>query len=81
MLMPRPNCLRDWRYSTETIDDAKALYDNKCQVTAVPPPSPAIDIVPLPSSKQISVSWDPYEMITAIRLLDIRSQGIYNLSQ
>ncbi len=45
----------------ETIDDAKALYDNNCQVTAVPPPSPAIDIVPLPSSKQISVSWDPYE--------------------
>jgi len=45
----------------ETIDDARVLYNNNCRVTAVPPPSPEIDIVPLPSSQEISVSWDPYE--------------------
>ena len=42
----------------ETIDNAKSLYSNNCQLTDVPPPSPAIEIIPLPSSQTITISWD-----------------------
>lgn len=64
----------------ETVDDAKALYNNNCQVAAVPPPSPDIDIVPLPSSQEISVSWDPYETDYADPLTgrnDLKEYNIY----
>ncbi|MFA4838796.1 MAG: hypothetical protein WC703_04900 [Candidatus Neomarinimicrobiota bacterium] len=45
----------------ETIDDAQTLYNNDCRITNVPPPAPDIEIIPLPASKKISVSWEPYE--------------------
>jgi len=42
----------------ETIDNAKTLYANNYQLADLPPPSPEIEIVPLPSSQTITVSWE-----------------------
>jgi hypothetical protein len=42
----------------ETIDNAQSLYENNYQLANVPPPSPDIEIVPLPSSQTITVSWE-----------------------
>jgi hypothetical protein len=44
-----------------SIDRAKALFDNNYQLNSVSPPSPEIEIIPLPSSQNISLSWEPVE--------------------
>lgn len=44
-----------------SIDKAKVLYQNNYQVTAVPPPSPEIDIYALTSNKTIALTWKPLE--------------------
>lgn len=64
----------------ETIDNAKNLYGNNCQLTDVPPPSPNIEILPLPSSQKISISWEPFDSsyidpITGIN--DFKEYSIY----
>ncbi len=42
----------------ETIDNAKTLYENNYEIVDLPPPSPDIEIVPLPSSQAITISWE-----------------------
>ena len=41
----------------ETIDNAGSLYQNNYQVLTVPPPSPPIDVIPIPKDQSISISW------------------------
>lgn len=45
-----------------TIDRAKNLFQNNYQLSALPPPSPAIDIYSLPSNQTIAVTWSPLEV-------------------
>ncbi len=40
-----------------SVDRARTLYAAGYQVAAVPPPAPPLEIIPLPSTKQIAVSW------------------------
>ncbi|NWF89512.1 MAG: hypothetical protein HXY50_08620, partial [Ignavibacteriaceae bacterium] len=44
-----------------TIDRAANLFQNNYQVSAVPPPSPQIEIYALPSNKTIALAWKPIE--------------------
>lgn len=46
-----------------SVDRAKNLFQNNYQVTAVPPPSPDIEIFPLPSTKSIALTWSPIETV------------------
>jgi hypothetical protein len=43
------------------VDRARALFDNGYEVTGVPPPSPVIQVIPLPASRSISITWDALE--------------------
>jgi hypothetical protein len=43
------------------IDGARELYRQHNRLSMVPPPSPDIEILPLPSSKSISITWAPIE--------------------
>ncbi len=40
-----------------TVNRAKALFDNGLKPGGVPPPSPVLEILPLPSSRSVSISW------------------------
>ena len=44
-----------------SIDRAAALYANNDQVQSVPPPSPIIEIIPVPQNQSITISWEPLE--------------------
>lgn len=44
-----------------TIDGARELFRQHNRLSLVPPPSPDIEILPLPSSKSISITWAPIE--------------------
>ena len=44
-----------------SMDRARNLYQNNYQVSAVPPPSPEIDIYALPSNQTIAITWSPLE--------------------
>ncbi len=41
----------------QTVDRAQALYGRGYAVASVPPPSPAVQILPLPASQSISLTW------------------------
>lgn len=43
------------------IDRAIALYNAEYVLSRVPPPAPDIEILPLPSSQSMSLTWDPLE--------------------
>jgi len=45
----------------KSMDRALNLFQNNYQVTAVPPPSPEIDIYSLPSNQTIAITWSPVE--------------------
>jgi hypothetical protein len=40
-----------------TVDRAQDLYDNGLRPPGVPPPSPDIEVLPLPSSRSVSITW------------------------
>jgi len=40
-----------------TIDRAKGLFDNNYQLAAISPPSPVVEIIPIPRDKSMSLSW------------------------
>ena len=44
-----------------TIANAQILFDNNLQLTSVPPPSPKIDIIPIPKDQTITILWDPLD--------------------
>lgn len=44
-----------------SIDRARTLYAAGYRVAAVPPPAPPLEIIPLPSSQSVSVSWPPID--------------------
>lgn len=44
-----------------TIANAQTLFANNYQVQDVPPPSPDIEIIAIPETQSISVSWEPVE--------------------
>ncbi|HLT48019.1 MAG TPA: hypothetical protein VK002_12370 [Rubricoccaceae bacterium] len=47
-----------------SVDRAAALADsnfNALRLRVTPPPAPALEIIPLPSSRSVSVSWPPIE--------------------
>ncbi len=44
-----------------SIDRAQNLFDNEYRLSAVPPPSPELEILPLPTTREISITWDPIE--------------------
>lgn len=46
---------------TNSIDRARNIYQNNYQVSSVPPPSPEVDIYPLPSNKSIALTWSALE--------------------
>ncbi|HEY5565322.1 MAG TPA: hypothetical protein VIL33_07000, partial [Rhodothermia bacterium] len=43
------------------VDRAQALYENGLQPAGVPPPSPDIEILPLPTSRSVSLTWPPVD--------------------
>lgn len=43
------------------IDRAEDLFNAGYQLTAVGPPAPDIEILPLPSNSSMSITWDPLE--------------------
>jgi len=45
-----------------TIARAQILSDNNFQLTNVPPPSPEIDIIPIPKDQTITILWDPIDL-------------------
>jgi hypothetical protein len=45
-----------------TIARAQILFDNNFQLASVPPPSPRIDIIPIPKDQSITISWDPIDL-------------------
>ena len=44
-----------------SITQAQNLFDNNYKVQEVPPPSPDIQIIAIPETQSISVSWEPVE--------------------
>ncbi len=44
-----------------TIDRAKELYSNNYRLSTVPPPSPSVEIIPVPATPSITVSWEAIE--------------------
>lgn len=44
-----------------SIDRAKALFENDYMLNSVPPPSPKLEILPLPTTREISITWEPIE--------------------
>jgi hypothetical protein len=42
-----------------TVDRARVLFENNYQLTGVPPPSPDIEIIPIPATQSITISWEP----------------------
>lgn len=44
-----------------TIDLAKKVYDNNYHLSAIPPPSPDLQIIAQPSTKSIALTWKPIE--------------------
>jgi len=44
-----------------TIARAQTLSDNNFLLNSVPPPSPEIDIIPIPQDQSITISWDPID--------------------
>ena len=45
----------------KTVDRAQALFNRNYEVASVPPPSPDIQILPLPTSQSISLTWPPLD--------------------
>ena len=56
-LSAQPDLPQGFNLLRETIDNAAALYQNNYQVLTVPPPSPDIDVIPIPKDQTISISW------------------------
>ena len=44
-----------------TIDRAQTLFQRNYEVASVPPPSPPVQILPLPASQSISLTWPPLD--------------------
>ena len=44
-----------------SVDRARVLYDADYRVASVPPPAPPLEIIPLPSSQSVSISWPPID--------------------
>ncbi len=44
-----------------SIDRAIALYNADYALSRVPPPAPAIEVVAVPTTRSITISWDPLE--------------------
>ena len=44
-----------------TVDRAQELFNRNYEVASVPPPSPDIQILPLPTSQSISLIWPPLD--------------------
>ena len=44
-----------------SVDRARALYEAGYAPAAVPPPAPEVELIPLPSSRSVSVSWPTLE--------------------
>ncbi len=44
-----------------TIDLAQKVFDNNYRLSAVPPPSPDLQVIAQPSTKSIALTWDPVE--------------------
>jgi hypothetical protein len=44
-----------------SVASARALYQSGYRVSPIPPPAPATEILSLPSSKSISITWAPLE--------------------
>lgn len=45
----------------KTVDRASVLYSRNYEVASVPPPSPPVQILPLPASQSISLTWPPID--------------------
>jgi len=45
----------------DSIDQAWKLYKNNYAVKAVPPPSPALQIIPVPENQSITLNWQPVD--------------------
>ena len=44
-----------------TVDRAKVLFERGYAMASVPPPSPAIQVLPLPASRSIALTWAPLD--------------------
>jgi hypothetical protein len=45
----------------ETVFQAQKLYANKYAMKKLPPPSPALQIIPVPENQSITLNWQPIE--------------------
>jgi len=43
------------------IDRARILFENDYVLNSVPPPSPKLEIIPLPTTREISITWAPID--------------------
>jgi hypothetical protein len=65
-----------------SVDRARALHARAYQVGSVPPPAPPLEIIPLPTSRSVSISWpaidqtwvDPLSGARIVRYQVYRSQ-------
>ncbi len=45
----------------DSIDQAYKLYKNNYAVKTLPPPSPALQIIPVPENQSITLNWEPVD--------------------
>ncbi|MEM6782876.1 MAG: hypothetical protein AAF624_03970 [Bacteroidota bacterium] len=55
-----------------SVDRAQALYAANYAVAAIPPPAPPLDIIPLPTTQEIAVSWPAIDQTWADPLTGAR---------
>lgn len=60
-----------------SIDRAQVLYDNSYAAAAIPPPAPPLTLIPLPTTQEIAVSWEPVDQtwtdpLTGARITEYR---------
>ena len=60
-----------------SVDRARVLYDAGYAASAIPPPAPEVELIPLPSSRSVAVSWPPVERdwadpLTGVRITEYR---------
>ena len=55
-----------------SVDRARALYEAGYAPAAIPPPAPEVELIPLPSTRSVSLSWPTLEQTWADPLTDAR---------
>lgn len=62
-----------------SVTRAQQLYAAGYRLAAIPPPSPAADVTPLPTSKSIALTWPPIEDTFANPITGLKNIQGYNV--